>query len=377
MSISRALCLTKSYANQNKTMEGNLSRARTSLHGRSPSSVDSDDTSTPSPPVQRARTAMYTRDNDASSSTPSPGHSRQSSDTAGRRGLSIKVSERSQSALGVAGGYRQPLTASKSIEMIRQSLETLSEDEAADPPLSAVSNESAKLDQFLSPTFGSYSSDTGNGRLQRSASVAQMRDLKDQVKGLKGKISSLREQARADTLKRRSLQTMRTPSPFTHAQVNQWYAEPQSNRNSQLGAEAAGDSNPSRNPWNGEESSVDGGDNPMDAQGLTEDDESTYSEVEISTQLRPATSHSRDRNPTTFDAGLNALGVRTERDPEADDGSDGSDMHTENGDFAEVLEGPEEELPVGFHEARDLGYESESGESLYHDTVQHLSLIHI
>ncbi len=255
--------------------------------------------------------------------------------------------------------------------MIRQSLETLSEDEAADPPLSAVSNESAKLDQFLSPTFGSYSSDNGNGRLQRSASVTQMRDLKDQVKGLKGKISSLREQARADTMKRRSLQTMRTPSPFTHAQVNQWYAEPQSKRNSQLGAEAAGDSNTGRNPWNGEESSVDGGDNAMDAQGLTEDDESIYSEVEISTQLRPATSHSPDRGPTTLDAGLTALGLRTERGPDADNGSDGSDLHTENGDFVEGFERPEEELPVGFHEAQDLGYESESGESLYHDTVQH------
>lgn len=44
-----------------------------------------------------------------------------------------------------------------------------------------------------------------------------MRDLQDQLKGLKGKISTLKEQARADSMKRRSLQSLRMPSPFTNA----------------------------------------------------------------------------------------------------------------------------------------------------------------
>lgn len=66
---------------------------------------------------------------------------------------------------------------------------------------------------LASPTTGAFS-ELG---LTRSASVTQMRDLQDQLKGLKGKISSLKEQARADSLKRRSLQSLRMPSPFTNA----------------------------------------------------------------------------------------------------------------------------------------------------------------
>lgn len=53
--------------------------------------------------------------------------------------------------------------------------------------------------------------------MTRSASAAQMREIQDQMQGLKGKISTLKEQARADSLKRRSLQSLRTPSPFTHS----------------------------------------------------------------------------------------------------------------------------------------------------------------
>lgn len=64
-----------------------------------------------------------------------------------------------------------------------------------------------------SPTMGGFS-ELG---LTRSASASQMRDLQDQLKGLKGKISTLKEQARADSMRRRSLQSLRMPSPFTNA----------------------------------------------------------------------------------------------------------------------------------------------------------------
>lgn len=49
-----------------------------------------------------------------------------------------------------------------------------------------------------------------------------MRDIRDQMQDLKGRISSLKQRAREDSLRRRSLQSLRTPSPFTAAE--QWYA---------------------------------------------------------------------------------------------------------------------------------------------------------
>ena len=57
--------------------------------------------------------------------------------------------------------------------------------------------------------------------LTRARSTNQMRDLRDQMQDLKGKISSLKQRARQDSMRRRSLQSLRTPSPFTAAE--QWY----------------------------------------------------------------------------------------------------------------------------------------------------------
>ncbi|KAL8926488.1 MAG: hypothetical protein Q9172_001791 [Xanthocarpia lactea] len=63
-------------------------------------------------------------------------------------------------------------------------------------------------------------SPTSNG-LTRASSTNQMRDIRDQMQDLKGKISSLKQRAREDSLRRRSLQSLRTPTPFTAAE--QWY----------------------------------------------------------------------------------------------------------------------------------------------------------
>ncbi|PKX94325.1 uncharacterized protein P174DRAFT_460406 [Aspergillus novofumigatus IBT 16806] len=52
-------------------------------------------------------------------------------------------------------------------------------------------------------------------------SQLQVRDLQDQMKGLHIKISSLKVKAQEDNLRRRSLQSLRTPSPFTEG--DQWY----------------------------------------------------------------------------------------------------------------------------------------------------------
>ncbi|KAK1150188.1 hypothetical protein N8T08_000090 [Aspergillus melleus] len=58
----------------------------------------------------------------------------------------------------------------------------------------------------------------------RSQSQLQVRDLQDQMKGLHIKISSLKVKAQEDNLRRRSLQSLRTPSPFTAAE--HWYNNP-------------------------------------------------------------------------------------------------------------------------------------------------------
>lgn len=57
--------------------------------------------------------------------------------------------------------------------------------------------------------------------LTRARSTTQMRDLRDQMQDLKGKISTLKQRAKEDNLRRRSLQSLRTPSPFTAAE--EWY----------------------------------------------------------------------------------------------------------------------------------------------------------
>lgn len=63
-----------------------------------------------------------------------------------------------------------------------------------------------------------------SGRLTRARSTTQVRDIRDQMQDLKGKISNLKQRARQDSLYRRSLQNLRTPSPFTAAdQTEQWY----------------------------------------------------------------------------------------------------------------------------------------------------------
>lgn len=56
-----------------------------------------------------------------------------------------------------------------------------------------------------------------NTTLTRSRSSMQMRDLREQMQDLKGKISTLKERARRDNLRRRSLQSLKTPSPFSAA----------------------------------------------------------------------------------------------------------------------------------------------------------------
>ena len=91
-------------------------------------------------------------------------------------------------------------------------------------PSSSPSTMNQELVVSEHPSSEATSSNLGNSppmMLTRARSTAQMRDLRDQMQDLKGKISSLKQKAREDSLRRRSLQSLRTPSPFTAAE--QWY----------------------------------------------------------------------------------------------------------------------------------------------------------
>lgn len=148
--------------------------------------------------------------------------------------------QRSASALGAAGGYRKPSKLGdvsgagvfRGNHMVSNypldtALEPLSEDE--DGSAAGSARDSGQYSSSGTPTFGALS----EKHLTRSASAAQMREIQDQMQGLKGKISTLKEQARADSMKRRSLQSLRTPSPFTHSRWDHGFGESRSANSSE------------------------------------------------------------------------------------------------------------------------------------------------
>ncbi|KAI0459589.1 hypothetical protein F5B21DRAFT_249308 [Xylaria acuta] len=350
------------------TMEGNLNRARSSLYSPTMSSVDSQ--STPSPPVGRPATANGLGNN-RDHRRLSHGHNRISSES----GIPTEnwpsvPTQRSLSALGTAGGYRRPLQGSHnringvpsnhslygtsaslnskiSLHGQDQPLEPLSEDGVLEERgANGHDTENTKTDVYLSPV-GSFS-DKG---LKRSVSSFQMRDLKDQVNDLKGRLSTLRDQARADSLKRRSLQSLRTPSPFTHARVEQWYADTGSHEDD---ATPHGSSNVQATT----ESSI-----------SLHDRTSSSVEVEATLQSHDDPLVSRPNyadvppGPVTLDptgsrpasyANMNGAGADVDS-PNGPDNID--DMRTEDG-----------YEPAEAHDFDESA--SESGASSYHDTVQ-------
>ncbi|KAL0936474.1 uncharacterized protein CTRU02_208689 [Colletotrichum truncatum] len=343
------------------TMEGNLSRARSSL-SVSTNSISSFDGagSTPSPPMMRSTSS-------ATSPNSIYGHGRMMSDSSINIELANSgvVPKRSASAMGAAGGYRQPVPNRKyssdatTLEHLNSGrdvqprykaaheagLDTLGEDEVS-TDFHSGSDSTTKRESRSSSALGGPAKP-----LTRSASAAQMRDLKGQVMDLKGKISSLREQARADSMRRRSLQSLRTPSPFTHSQVDQWYA----------GTQRQSSPEPSSTPleeeedtWNGEVSYDDDGnkENHVKEREIDSGDSSIKDEESVVGDYEAA------QEAIRLEERQKALEAMEANAHMGSDDDDLSDMHTEDGfeDSVQVQE--------------DDGYDSESGDSLYHDTYQ-------
>ncbi|KAG5921336.1 hypothetical protein E4U42_005883 [Claviceps africana] len=218
LSISKRAEQILANAKQRLTaMEGNLNRARTFSY----SSVS--DASPPSGTVARSNVLPKGRMKSTNLS-----HSRNVSENGLQGVLRINMlPQRSASALGAAGGYRQQLPLSKSadtlgvksslgslrspLSSIDSTLEPLDEDEDAEGEVQTRSY--ARLRGPASPSLGT----SADAAMTRSASAAQVRDLQSQMQGLKGKISSLRDQAKQDSMKRRSMQSLRAQTPFTNA----------------------------------------------------------------------------------------------------------------------------------------------------------------
>ncbi|KAF4964997.1 hypothetical protein FZEAL_10819 [Fusarium zealandicum] len=370
------------------TMEGNLSRARSSLN-YTPMS----DGSTPSPPIVRPSTSLRQFNLPVGK-----GHSRMLSDASLQEDLTNSShTRRSASALGAAGGYRQPLTSSRSVDALGigrygsssqkgplygldTTLEALSEDEDA---ANESRRDSSQNYHLQSPTFGSFS-DKG---MTRSVSVAQVRDLKDQMNGLKGKISSLREQAQADNLKRRSLQSLRTPSPFTHSQWDHVFTESRKKQG------ASPETVPWQAPWNHEVSAAveakDTLNHDVGNAAESEDDKAASVVFEDALEVNPENTEleQEESHPVDLEPAVNQ-----EPDLYDNDGMDDEGEYWE-GDMSQVDEQQQQNAHYDIQDdvrddgqeyVQDFGeeeeeeeeenfvdYESESGESLYHDSLQH------
>lgn len=82
--------------------------------------------------------------------------------------------------------------------------------------LAAISKENISV-VTSSPT-------TAVARSSSAMSSRSTKEIRDQMTDLRARISDLKDKAQADSMRRRSVQSMRTPSPFTAAQTpEQWY----------------------------------------------------------------------------------------------------------------------------------------------------------
>jgi hypothetical protein len=224
-------------------MEGNLRGARESLvvsptyhPPRSTSELSQHIASTrerdrrlyagmgPIPPRTPHRSSLlYSNNNNSSSS-----HARGASETSIPLPFTpsytsrMNTGKRASSAMGAASGPwssegfghgRFPIKESRSYEVMRDPRNTWNTTDHQTP------GRSASRSSRSPPALETLPEDDNGRVLQRSASATS--GLRDQMNDLKGRISSLKQRAAEDHMRRRSLQSLRTPSPFTSSEV--WY----------------------------------------------------------------------------------------------------------------------------------------------------------
>ncbi|CAN9109602.1 hypothetical protein CC77DRAFT_1093649 [Alternaria alternata] len=158
----------------------------------------------------------------------SPGHTRGMSETSVPLPFTPSYSyltrttsnKRSSSAFGHTSGpwspegYGQgrfPIKESRSVEHLRNPRTTWSSSDREHAARSASRSS-------RSPTaLETLPEDEDGARVHRSTSAAS--GLRDQMNDLKGRISSLKLKAQEDHLRRRSMQSLRAPSPFTSSET--------------------------------------------------------------------------------------------------------------------------------------------------------------
>lgn len=222
-------------------MEGNLRGARESLvvsptyhQFRSASELSQHIASTrerdrrlyagigPIPPRTPHRNSLlYSNSNNGS-----PGHARGASETSIPLSFTpsytsrMSAAKRASSAMGAASGPwspegfghgRFPIKESRSYEVMRDPRNTWAPTDHHAP------RRSTSRSSRSPPSLETLREDDNGHTLQRSASATV--GLRDQMNDLKGRISSLRQRAQEDHMRRRSLQSLRAPSPFTSSEV--------------------------------------------------------------------------------------------------------------------------------------------------------------
>ncbi|KAF2460751.1 hypothetical protein BDY21DRAFT_418735 [Lineolata rhizophorae] len=187
-------------------------------------------------PVPMSSSAQLLRSSSAlgGSLGPPPGAVPAGAPAAGLRSPLGPPAWRSHTSFDDYRALRQPTPELRAARSPVPVLGPLPEDEAAAAEAAAAAAEYARDDGSVSEMGGSANGEgtegsvttggyrgagSGGGELRRSASTTS--DLRAQVSQLKGRISSLQQRAREDGLRRRSLQSLRTPSPFTAAEI--WY----------------------------------------------------------------------------------------------------------------------------------------------------------
>lgn len=235
---------------------------------------------------------------------------------------------------------------------LNNALEPLQEDEPAptsfdspshrSSPLSAEdSNALLKSDQQSSDSSSFDLEHPPTTGLTRARSTTQMRDLRDQMQDLKGKISNLKQRAREDSMRRRSLQSLRTPSPFTAAE--QWYT---GSPGHQLGNSTVITANVSRKrSLSFGKKKVEEG-KAIEINNVRDNEKSAAIYKKEEQPMRDPQEHSDQNGGTLIDNSDNnqsSIDNRTtlEKEPEKTNG----DFHTLEGDGPEVSRPEDEELP--------------------------------
>ncbi|OBT69554.1 hypothetical protein VE03_01118 [Pseudogymnoascus sp. 23342-1-I1] len=250
-------------------MEGNLSRARSSLYISPSSSMSSIHSSsplsrsTPSPPEPRIISQMglpparHRQLNHSNLGPNSPSHTRVGSEN------SLPLSPPNSIPNGTPIS-RPTLVSRQSLPLISPQLDGTQRRESYKSQIAQESRQSSS-NEYSDPASRMIIVETGGDSgptspfeadihvrsstaephswheidprtITRSASSMQMRDLSVKMKDLKGKISTLRDRAKEENMKRRSVQSLRTPSPFTAAE--QWYATTTDYKDGHLSADA-------------------------------------------------------------------------------------------------------------------------------------------